>query len=53
MLAARPELVKMEKAEAGWPPFPHLKGSAIPTILAFFRDPHRLLLPGDARWRLG
>ena len=36
VLAARPELVTMEKAEAGWPPFPHLKGPAMPTILAFF-----------------
>jgi creatinine amidohydrolase len=36
VLAVRPELVKMEKAEAGWPPFPTLKGPAMPTILAFF-----------------
>ena len=36
VLAVRPELVNMEKAEAGWPPFPQLKGPAMPTIFAFF-----------------
>ena len=36
VLAVRPELVEMDRAEAGWPPFPQLKGPAMPTIFAFF-----------------
>ena len=36
VLAVHPELVNMEKAEAGWPPFPELKGPATPTVFAFF-----------------
>ena len=36
VLAVRPELVRMDKAEAGWPPFPELKGPLMPTIFAFF-----------------
>ena len=36
VLAVRPELVDMDRAEAGWPPFPQLKGPAMPTIFAFF-----------------
>jgi creatinine amidohydrolase len=36
VLAVRPELVKLDRAVEGWPPFPELKGPAMPTIFAFF-----------------
>jgi creatinine amidohydrolase len=36
VMAVRPELVRLERAVEGWPPFPGLKGPAMPTIFAFF-----------------
>jgi creatinine amidohydrolase/Fe(II)-dependent formamide hydrolase-like protein len=35
-MAVRPELVKLERAVEGWPPFPKLGGPSMPTIFAFF-----------------
>jgi creatinine amidohydrolase len=36
VMAVRPELVKLERAVEGWPPFPDLRGPAMPTIFAYF-----------------
>jgi creatinine amidohydrolase len=36
VMAVRPELVKLDRAVEGWPPFPELRGPAMPTIFAFF-----------------
>ena len=36
VLAVNPDLVEMNRAQAGWPPFPELKGPAMPTVFAFF-----------------
>ncbi len=36
VMAVRPELVKLDRAVEGWPPFPKLDGPAMPTIFAFF-----------------
>jgi creatinine amidohydrolase len=36
VLAVRPELVKLDRAVEGWPPFPELHGPGMPTIFAFF-----------------
>ena len=36
MLAVRPELVKLDRAVEGWPPFPEFRGPAMPTIFAYF-----------------
>src|SRR5439155_532040 len=36
VMAVRPELVKLERAVEGWPPFPELGGPSMPTIFAFF-----------------
>jgi creatinine amidohydrolase len=36
VLAARPELVKLERAVEGWPNFPEPKGPLMPTIFAYF-----------------
>jgi creatinine amidohydrolase len=36
VLAVRPELVKLDRAVAGWPALPKLKGPAMPTIFAYF-----------------
>jgi creatinine amidohydrolase len=36
VMAVRPELVKLDRAVEGWPPFPELGGPAMPTIFAYF-----------------
>jgi creatinine amidohydrolase len=36
VMAVRPELVKLDRAVEGWPPFPEFKGPVMPTIFAFF-----------------
>jgi creatinine amidohydrolase len=36
VMAVRPELVKLDRAVEGWPPFPKLGGPVMPTIFAFF-----------------
>ena len=36
VMAVRPELVKLERAVEGWPPFPELHGPPMPTIFAYF-----------------
>lgn len=36
VMAVRPEVVKLDRAVEGWPPFPELHGPAMPTIFAFF-----------------
>lgn len=36
VMAVRPELVKLDRAVEGWPPFPQLGGPVMPTIFAFF-----------------
>jgi creatinine amidohydrolase len=36
VMAVRPELVKLDRAVEGWPPFPELRGPAMPTIFAYF-----------------
>lgn len=35
-LGVRPDTVEMGEAEPGWPRFPKLQGTAMPTILAYF-----------------
>ena len=36
VMAVRPELVKLDRAVAGWPRLPDLKGPPMPTIFAYF-----------------
>jgi creatinine amidohydrolase len=36
VLAVRPELVKLDRAVEGWPPFPEFRAPAMPTIFAYF-----------------
>lgn len=36
VMAVRPELVKLDRAVAGWPRIPELKGPPMPTIFAYF-----------------
>jgi creatinine amidohydrolase len=36
VMAVRPDLVKLERAVEGWPPFPELGGPSMPTMFAFF-----------------
>jgi creatinine amidohydrolase len=36
VMAVRPELVKLDRAVEGWPPFPELHGPVMPTIFAYF-----------------
>jgi creatinine amidohydrolase len=36
VMAVRPDLVKLDRAVEGWPPFPELKGPPMPTIFAYF-----------------
>jgi creatinine amidohydrolase len=36
VMAVRPELVKLDRAVEGWPPFPKHEGPVMPTIFAFF-----------------
>lgn len=36
VMAVRPELVKLDRAVAGWPRLPELKAPAMPTLFAYF-----------------
>jgi creatinine amidohydrolase len=36
VMAVRPELVKLDRAVEGWPPFPDFTAPAMPTIFAYF-----------------
>jgi creatinine amidohydrolase len=50
VMAVRPELVKLDRAVAGWPALPQLKGPAMPTVFAYFEtsvgSTHRALPHG-------